>query len=172
MLVRKRQVIFWITNYVIVCYIIQQYIGVNQGYSQCLNDGMIYDLILSPQKLFFNNAIAFAILTYISNKAFFSTELMIRYGQRLFCNIMLHGLVLVVLFTFVTFGVTILTAVFYGLSIHFSYLQSGVMLFLFILLFYNIYILSYCLTNKTFLGMTTLIVYGVLIVMIYVFHIF
>lgn len=168
MLIRRRQILFFILYALILFYIDIQYFSSSLTSIKYIEDQSIYDLILKPQKLFFNFSVSFSIFIYISRKSFFSIELMVRYNRKLFTNVILHGLELVALYVFLIFFTLIITSVYYKLQFRCDLLQSILIMLLLANMFYHIYIFVYCSTNRHFWGVASIVIISFAILLIYI----
>lgn len=113
-----------------------------------MDRALAYQTIVNTQKMFLNANIIFGVFLYFNKKLFLEPMQMVRYGKRLFADILLTGVEYALIFVADIYIVLAALAVYFHLQISVGYLTDVSLAFLVSLQMYLLYTLLYIIIEQ------------------------
>lgn len=137
----------WISVLAVFVYInmikYSQYGGVT-----ALDRKLVYFIQVNIQKMFFNANILFSVFLYKNRKQYLNPMQAVRYGKKLFAQILCTGFTYSLIFTVCTYMIVPCIAVLLKLRIYVNYLADMCFFYLIVFQMYLVYTLLYIITER------------------------
>lgn len=128
-----------------------------------LNRELVYLIQVNMQKMFFNANVLFSVFLYRNKKEYLNPMLAVRYGRKLFAQIVCTGFEYALIFTVCTYLMMPCVALILQLQIDLNYMGDMWFFYLIILQMYFVYSLLYVITERLAVSLvSTMVLYVIL----------